>query len=75
VLLLRVKAVALDVGDVVPEVHRPRQATEADERKRGAHERPRLEEVLREKERGEDEEVLRPLVRPQGADERHHGVS
>ena len=69
-LLLGMKAVLFDVRDVVPEIDRTRQAAEGHEGQKGAQEGLRLEEMLREKKGREDEEILRPLVRPQRADER-----
>ena len=69
-LLLRVQPILLDVGDVVPQIDRAGQAAESHEGEERAQERLRLEEVLREKQRREDEQILRPLVRAECAKKR-----
>jgi hypothetical protein len=62
--------VLVDVGHVVEDVDGPGERAEDQER---AQRRPdeRAEQVLREDEAGEDEEVLHPLPRAEG--EKHGG--
>src|SRR5262249_56420654 len=68
--LLRVLAVALDVDDVVHDVHRGRGEADGGEGEAGEAERARREELLREDERGEEQQVLDPLPRAKQAEHR-----
>ena len=70
--LLRMEPILLDVRDIVPQIHRAGEAAEGHEGEEGAQEGLGLEQVLREEERCEDEKILRPLVRPQRAEECSH---
>jgi hypothetical protein len=65
-----VEPVALDVGDVVEQIDRARKAAKQREGRGGTQQRLRLEEVLGKGERCENDEVLSPLVRPEGNEER-----
>jgi hypothetical protein len=57
--------VLVDVGDVVDQVDGPREPAEQQERRERAQRRLRLEQVLGQRERREDQQILGPLARPQ----------
>lgn len=57
------------VDDVVQDVDRPREEAEDDESGDGLEEKRDVEDLEGEDDRGEDEGVLRPLLRPEGAED------
>ena len=61
----RGSAVGFAVRDVVDQVHNAGEDAEDRERRHGIRERPRLQQLLAEHQRGEDDEVLGPLIRSQ----------
>ena len=65
----RVEPVSLGVRDVVDGVDGAREDAEDPERTGGAEKQSRLEQVLREEDGREHENVLHPLVRTNGARE------
>jgi hypothetical protein len=67
-----VQPVLLDVSHVVHEVDRAGKAAEDQEGEDGAQQRAGLEEVLAQRQGREEDQVLRPLVRPEGNEERLH---
>ncbi len=69
VSLLGVKAVGLPVEEVVDEVEAGGEGAEGGTDRQCAHRRFPLEGDLPEQQRGEDEEVLRPLPGSQGLHE------
>jgi hypothetical protein len=70
--LARVAAVPLGVGHVVDEVHRDRGKTEGGRGRQGVDQPVTAAERRAGQRRGEDEQVLRPLPGPGGAQHRHH---
>jgi len=70
--LARVAAVALGVGHVVDEVHRDRGEAEGGRGHQGVEQPVTPAERGAGQRRGEDEQVLRPLPGPGGAQHRHH---
>jgi hypothetical protein len=64
------EAVTLEVREVVDEVHGPGECTEHQERQAGAQDGIRLEQVLGERQRGQNHQVLGPLVGPERDEER-----
>ena len=58
------------VSDVVGQIHDAREQAEHDKGQRGEPDRTGVEEFLAEDEPGEDDEILRPLVRAHGFQDR-----
>ena len=69
--LARVAAVALGVGHVVDEVHRDRGEAEGGRGREGIDRPVGPPERRGGQRRGENQQVLRPLARPRGAQHRH----
>jgi hypothetical protein len=69
--LARVEAVALGVGHVVDEIHRDRGEAEGGRGRQGVDQPVTPAERRAGQRRGEDEQVLRPLPGPGGAQHRH----
>ncbi len=65
----RMAAIGLPVRHVVEEIDDAGERAEDDERGEGIQDRPRVQQPLAEQQRGEDDEVLRPLRRPERQDE------
>jgi hypothetical protein len=70
--LARVQAVTFGVGHVVDEVHRDRGEAEGGRGDQGVEQPVAPAERRAGQRRGEDEQVLRPLPGPGGAQHRHH---
>jgi hypothetical protein len=70
--LARVQAVTSGVGHVVDEVHRDRGEAEGGRGHQGVEQPVAPAERRAGQRRGEDEQVLRPLPGPGGAQHRHH---
>jgi hypothetical protein len=69
VSLLGVEAIPIIVKDIVDEVDPARKERKEKEGQAGGEEQRRLEDVPREDEADEDEEVLDPLTGPEGSEE------
>ena len=69
--LLRVHAIGVDVERVVPAVGAARREAEAHERDEGLDDRAAFEQHAGRARRREHEHVLRPLLRPREAEQRH----
>ena len=72
VALVGMLAVVLAVAQVVEQVAGAGHRAEGGEGDRGVHERAALVQASREQDPGEDEQVLDPLLRAQGPDQRRH---
>ncbi len=64
-----VPAVGLAIGDVVDQIHDTGEGAEDHEGERRVQHRPSVQQPLAEAQRGEDDQVLRPLRRPERVDE------
>ena len=67
------KTVLFDVGYIVPEIDRTGEAAKSHEGKRCPEKGLGLEEMFREEESGEDEEILRPLTRAERSQQAEQG--
>ncbi|MCU0235926.1 MAG: hypothetical protein MUC72_02450 [Acidobacteria bacterium] len=74
VFFQRMQLVPAAVQDVVEDVHRSGDQAEEDERQQAPPDVAGLEHVQGEDHRGEDEDVLHPLLRAQGDQEVFQGL-
>jgi len=68
VFLQRMAAIRIAVRHIVDEIHHARQRAEHRERAARLQDRRHIEESLTEQQPAENDQVLRPLLRPERAD-------